>query len=401
MSLQFLMEAQSIRRSTLCSVGKSDTLGNIRIASSFGQHCVGCTVEFNGDNYLRQGFQQPVLNSQDFPCGFGSEIAFEELPGPCGTYYNFEYIGTADNSNASFHWDFGPGSAPSTSTEMNPQNIAFASTGNKLVKLTVTGPDDCTEAAVRVVQVTDIAFAATFTATDEGCFGDADGTLELDIIGGTDPIDIAWADGATEGTMRSNLTSGDYAFQISDANGCTFTGIATVAGPAAELSINTISKVPESCAPASDGYIELEPVGGTAPFTYNWSNGGSNDRIDSLSSGAYMVTIVDAHGCTTSGAYEIFEWCNDGDDIVYDVLTPNGDGQNDVWFIEGIENFPKNNVQIFSRWGTVVWDRDAYMNDWQGTNNNGEALPAGAYYYLIRLNDAEDTKIGGSITIVR
>lgn len=401
MSFQFLMEAQSIRRSTLCSVGKSDSIGVIRIASSFGQHCVSCSVEFDGDNYLRQGFQQPVLNSLEAPCGFNSAVAFEELQTPCGTYYNFEYMGTATPNNATFLWDFGPSSAPATSTEMNPQNIAYATTGNKLVTLTITGPDDCTESAVRVVQVTETAFAAIAVSSDVTCYGAADGSIDLDIFGGTDPIDIVWSDGSPDGRIRTNLEPGDYTFKLTDANGCPFENTITIAGPDAALGITIISKVPESCAPAADGSIEIELKGGTSPYTIDWSTGGTDLKIESLSKGDYTLTVTDANGCTETAGFELLEWCTDGKDIVYDVITPNNDGQNDVWIIEGIENFPKNKVEVFNRWGSVVWSQDGYTNDWYGTNNSGEELPAGAYYYLIRFNDPDDTTVGGSVTIVR
>jgi len=72
-------------------------------------------------------------------------------------------------------------------------------------------------------------------------------------------------------------------------------------------------------------------------------------------------------------------------------LTPNGDGINDVWFIENIENYPQAQVRVYNRWGVEVYAAtQGYNNDWRGTYKN-DILPAGSYYYIIDLE--ADNKI--------
>lgn len=395
------VDAQSIRRSTLCSVAKSSTsIGNIKVASTFGQNCVSCSVITNDDNFLRQGFQQPPNTAHERPCGFDSGMAAEFFDSNCGTYYNFEYLGLGDPSIASFLWDFGSDASPQTSTDLNPQNIVYSSTGNKFISLVVVGPNGCTETVNQVIQVMNPAFGAHTSITDETCFGDADGSIELEIFNGTAPYQIFWQNSSTE-TQLTNLKAGDFSFIISDSDGCIWESTATVGGPSAPLSIMTIAKEPESCDPASDGRIVINPQGGTSPYAINWSNGKSGEIIDSLAASAYTVTVTDDHGCTETGGFEIFELCKDGNNIVYNILTPNEDGQNDIWIIEGIENYPNNEVEIFNRWGTQVWSKYSYTNDWRGLGNNGKKLPAGGYYFIVRFNDENDTTIGGSITILR
>ncbi|MBG6152367.1 MULTISPECIES: Ig-like domain-containing protein [unclassified Aquimarina] len=69
-------------------------------------------------------------------------------------------------------------------------------------------------------------------------------------------------------------------------------------------------------------------------------------------------------------------------------FSPNGDGINDTWVIEGIEDFPNHTIQLFSRSGAKVFEAKDYQNNWDGISNgrlavgNGK-LPAGAYYYII------------------
>ncbi|RXG20517.1 Ig-like domain-containing protein, partial [Leeuwenhoekiella aequorea] len=81
------------------------------------------------------------------------------------------------------------------------------------------------------------------------------------------------------------------------------------------------------------------------------------------------------------------------DIIVYNVMTPNGDGLNDVFMIQNITSFPNNTVQIFNRWGVEVFSTKGYdpnsdnafrgFSDGRATVRRGERLPTGTYYYII------------------
>ncbi len=81
--------------------------------------------------------------------------------------------------------------------------------------------------------------------------------------------------------------------------------------------------------------------------------------------------------------------------IIHNVITPNGDGVNDKWIIDGIEEFPDNTVQIFNRWGDKINSFEHYNNTsqvWNGDNYKGKPVPDGTYYYIITIRD------GGSRT---
>jgi len=73
---------------------------------------------------------------------------------------------------------------------------------------------------------------------------------------------------------------------------------------------------------------------------------------------------------------------------IYNTFTPNGDNKNDTWWIDGIEAFRDNEVQIFNRWGDEVWSAENYDNQatvWNGSNKNGEKLPDATYFYIVKL----------------
>ena len=82
------------------------------------------------------------------------------------------------------------------------------------------------------------------------------------------------------------------------------------------------------------------------------------------------------------------------------VITPNGDGLNDHFVMESLLNYPDNDIKIFNRWGSTIWQAAPYQNDWNGQNANGKALPEGTYYYMIQLKKTGEY-LYGSITIKR
>jgi gliding motility-associated-like protein len=81
------------------------------------------------------------------------------------------------------------------------------------------------------------------------------------------------------------------------------------------------------------------------------------------------------------------------------ILTPNGDGENDTWVIENIINYPDNEVMIFDRTGRILLKTKNYKNDWDATINN-ELLIKGTYYYVIKLGLGIE-QIKGFITVIR
>jgi gliding motility-associated-like protein len=88
--------------------------------------------------------------------------------------------------------------------------------------------------------------------------------------------------------------------------------------------------------------------------------------------------------------------------VVFDAYSPNGDGINDIWVIQGITRFPNNEVQIFNRWGNLVYQVKGYdnsANSWQGQATEGvvfgsSQVPDGAYFYVINLGDGSKALSG-------
>ena len=86
------------------------------------------------------------------------------------------------------------------------------------------------------------------------------------------------------------------------------------------------------------------------------------------------------------------------------IFTPNGDGKNDDWTIKGIQDFPNAEIVIFNRWGVIVHHvPGTALIPWDGTNDKGELLEQGTYYYVITLNKVQGSNqiVKGYVTIIR
>lgn len=147
-----------------------------------------------------------------------------------------------------------------------------------------------------------------FVQSNISCFGECDGAATAVGIGGTLPYTYVWEDGST-GPSRANLCAGTYSVTATDANQNTGTGTVTIVQPN-QLSVE-VSTENQICGVAPDGIATAIPTGGTAPYTYLWSNGMTGEKITGLEEGTYSVTVTDFNGCTAAGSAEVFFW-NEG-----------------------------------------------------------------------------------------
>lgn len=139
--------------------------------------------------------------------------------------------------------------------------------------------------------------------------------------------------------------------------------------------------------------MQLKGAGGTG-YMWSPSTGLSDPNISNPTAEpelttTYFVTVTDASNCRNRDSVTVHVVLNDTCLVViYNLISPNGDNDNDAWWIDGIRFFPDNHVRIFNRWGAKVWEGKGYDNDkviWRGDNQNGAKLPVSTYYYIIDL----------------
>ncbi len=155
-------------------------------------------------------------------------------------------------------------------------------------------------------------------------------------------------------------------------------------------SVVTYEVINESCPGASNGSIYINNVLG-CPGPYSVFITSVLDTTlelgeDTLGKGDYNVRITGNNGC--SYATVISVGLDSDEDCTlkfYSGITPNGDGVNDSWIIDNIEQFPDNTVQIFNRWGNEVWVGEKYDNSnvvWEGLSKNGVEMTTATYFYV-------------------
>jgi gliding motility-associated-like protein len=98
--------------------------------------------------------------------------------------------------------------------------------------------------------------------------------------------------------------------------------------------------------------------------------------LSQVSAGSYSVQVRTLAGCTYRVGYTVTPPHPTAGSRIPNVFTPNGDGLNDRWVVPGLPVGTR--LQVYNRWGRLVYQTEAYANDWQAAG-----LPAGLFYYVL------------------
>ncbi len=264
--------ANSLTRTNLCAgtyiVTITDQTG-CSITDTIVVNAGSCSITVNADSIT------------NVSCNGGSDGAI--------------YISVSGGTSPySYSWT-GPGGF-SASTE----DITSLSAGTYTV--TVTDANGCS--VVDSFTVTEpAAISISGVVTDANC-GNSDGSIDITVTGGTLPYSFSWSNGATTEDII-NIPAGTYTVTVTDANGCTATASFTV-NDITDLAV-TGNVFDVSCAGGSDGAIDITVTGGTAPYSYSWTNGSTSQDLVNIPAGPYSVTVTDANGCVTTASFIVNE----------------------------------------------------------------------------------------------
>lgn len=131
---------------------------------------------------------------------------------------------------------------------------------------------------------------------------------------------------------------------------------------------------------------------GPSDYQFIWNNSyeGKDFEFQPTSNQTLDLVIINEHNCqktfkTLINVKDCFK-----DIIIPNVFTPNADGKNDFWVIENLDKYPNAVVEVFNRWGDVVFRSKGYDSPWDGYFN-GKRLSPGCYYYNIILNTGHES----------
>ena len=180
----------------------------------------------------------------------------------------------------------------------------------------------------------------------------------------------------------------------------TLTGTGNEYGTQLQAVASTTPKI-------SKGFTSKLNVSGIEMASFNWSPSASLSSTNTFNPVAkpsqtqsYSVTVTNVYGSSTTLSITV-EVMEDWNLIANNILTPNGDGQNDTWVVDNLSSYPNNQLIIMDRSSRVIYRKTGYANDWDGMFN-GAPLPPDTYYFVLTFDSPSGKKVSkeGYITIV-
>uniref|UniRef100_UPI0026140F20 T9SS type B sorting domain-containing protein n=3 Tax=uncultured Psychroserpens sp. TaxID=255436 RepID=UPI0026140F20 len=267
-------------------------------------------------------------------------------------------------------------------------------------------------------------YTATYTITQDDV--DAGGLVNSVVADGTDPDGTTTTDtsddgddtdGNTEDDPTETMTDSDFELSVTKeldvlepiiGDEVTFT--ITVAN---EGFVTATGVVVEDILPSGYTFVSAITTAGTySEVDGEWTVGQLDPgqvevlqiTVEVLGFGDYLNTATitqftggdDQNENNNSDSVGVEPICL----TIYNEFSPNGDGVNEFFVIDCIETFPNNTLEIYNRWGNIVYETKGYRNDWNGTSNGravlsqGDQLPVGTYYYVIDLGNGSEPRVG-------
>ena len=288
-------------------------------------------------------------------------------------------------------------------------------------------------------------YGVTVTNTSNGCTSNSSVTISQDTISpnvvisvsntfltcliisstidasqsvGQGVLDYTWSNGSTFNSIEVDTPNTYTVTLIDDDNGCSST---------ASINIfeDLFDSIPETAIDTTitvtrDSEVEFQVMTNDNISSYSlWSmesishpEFGALSQIDSLTfkyTAPLYTNGVESFQykicnnrcpelCDTATVFIVTEPKQTTVDQLFipEIFTPNGDDKNEHFVIPDLKYFPVNELTILNRWGNVVYYNPSYNNDW-----NGDQLPSGTYFYLLKLGDNKNDIQKGRITILR
>jgi gliding motility-associated-like protein len=394
---------------------------------SQGNAFLATNATFQTDNQLpgTYTFQYGFISGGACPDD-SAEVAIVIKPLPDATIVDFgilDCVNTTQSLDASgsssgpdydIEWE-GPGIL--NDGNENTLNPTIDEPGDYILNITNTMTGCIESDTVTVIENTAAPTDALIISEDPSCFGDVDAFININqVIGGTPPYLYSLNNAAfTANNVYPNLSAGSYDIALQDASGCQWdttivlvepSAITIDVGPDIELGLGESAEV--------EALIQL----GNSPMdTLIWSPPGIIECYDALclegiihaaNSGTLSATVYDENGCKETDNLVITV---DKDRKIYfaNVFSPDGDGINDVFFVQGNDGqiVLIKKLMIFNRWGETIFEMtDILPNDptkgWDGRFRD-ELMNPGvfAYYAEVTFIDGIDLVYVGDVTIVR
>ena len=199
---------------------------------------------------------------------------------------------------------------------------------------------------------------------------------------------------------------GTYTYYVNEAGTCSSTLIPVI------VEVNGVFAV--IGATPNSGFMPLDVVftngsstGGTITYTWNFGDGSAttnefepNHTYTSL--GNYLASLTVTDGTCSASASIIIEVKGESSILIPNVFTPNGDGKNDMFTVDGT-NLESVEADIFNRWGLKMYSWNQVNGSWNGRTTSGTEVPDGTYFYIIKAKGLDGTEYfkKGAFSLIR
>jgi hypothetical protein len=221
----------------------------------------------------------------------------------------------------------------------------------------------------------------TFSIADKkevSCYGGSDGSISITGAGGAGGYYYSKDNGASwqnTSNVFDSLPKGTYTILVKDLNNCTASAsqTVTIGEPATALSVGVTNYIDPRGAATNDGQVQIAASGGTAPYTYAWSNGAVTQHLQGLGGGTYAVTVTDSHNCTATANVSL---------VAPDSIL--------ITFTETPVSCQQREDGVLT--ATVSGGLPPYTYNWSGPGSGNVASGLGAGTYSLEITDANNVK---------
>lgn len=299
------------------------------------------------------------------------------------------------NGASSYSWT-GPNGYSGSGSPISITNLSTVNAGYYV--LTGTDANGCSNSDSILVSVLNLPTLAVNASNANGIY--CAGTIAT--LSASGATTYSWTGPNGFSSTNTNITisnldgsdDGQYYLTGTDVNGCMNMD---------SITLSIVTDVPAN-APADTSICPGETLilygEGGGSYVWNGPVGFYSEVQNPVvstdasfdHSGTYYLTVIDANGCFGYDTTHVDVSNNEDCLFIPNLTTPDKDGHNDFWVINGLEKFENAEVSIFNRWGSMVYYSSPYNNDWDGTVNqsgviDGEGkVPVGTYFYIIELN---------------
>ncbi|MCP4440905.1 MAG: T9SS type B sorting domain-containing protein [Aureispira sp.] len=272
------------------------------------------------------------------------------------------------------------GGSPSYSYLWSPSGATTANaTGLEAGMHTVVVSDanGCQQVATVQLSQPNVVSASIQQTADISCYGYNDGAVEVLPTGGTGNYTYIWNHNNSTTTNIQQLYAGHYRVTVDDGQSCAIANLQIAEPDSLEANL---SFTEVSCHGGTDGTIEVNPLGGTATYQYQWSTGNTSYNSTGLAIGSYQITVTDANACVVT------------DEITVTQPQPLGL----VLTADSVSCKEGNNGQIQT---AIQGGRAPFTYQWSNGNTNSTNTGLIANQYTLTVTDANGCKIDEQATV--